>query len=112
MYTAASKPPLHHSETRDMMTPVSSGLNTRQEGAKRKYLLEHVRKSIGLTAQTKAGEDMQIGMVGLGRMGGNITVRLLRGGHEVIGHSRSSGDVQRAVAEGAGGASSLEDLVA
>jgi 6-phosphogluconate dehydrogenase len=54
---------------------------------------------------------MQIGMVGLGRMGGNMTVRLLRGGHEVIGYSRSSEAVERAVAEGAGGASSLEDLV-
>jgi 6-phosphogluconate dehydrogenase len=55
---------------------------------------------------------MQIGMVGLGRMGGNMTVRLVRGGHEVIGYSRSSDDVQRAVKEGAGGASSLEELVA
>ncbi len=50
-------------------------------------------------------------MVGLGRMGGNMTMRLLRGGHEVIGHSRSPDEVERVVKEGAAGASSLEDLV-
>jgi hypothetical protein len=54
---------------------------------------------------------MQIGMVGLGRMGGNMTVRLARGGHEVVGYSRSEDQVQSAIAQGALGASSLEEMV-
>ncbi len=54
---------------------------------------------------------MRIGMVGLGRMGGNMTVRLLRGDHEVVAFNRSPGPVEAAVAEGAIGADSLEDLV-
>ena len=31
---------------------------------------------------------MQLGMIGLGRMGGNMTTRLRRGGHEVVAHDR------------------------
>ncbi len=55
---------------------------------------------------------MQIGMVGLGRMGGNMALRLLRGGHRVVGYDRGA-EAVRAL-EGAGGAaaSSLDDLVA
>jgi 6-phosphogluconate dehydrogenase len=45
---------------------------------------------------------MRIGMVGLGRMGGNMAERLRRGGHEVLGYSRSKRS----------DASSLEDLTA
>jgi 6-phosphogluconate dehydrogenase len=55
---------------------------------------------------------MEIGMVGLGRMGGNMARRLLRGGHRVVGWDRSAsatGDLARA---GGTAASSLEDLVA
>ena len=55
---------------------------------------------------------MQLGMVGLGRMGGNMTARLLRGGHEVVAFARSQESVAAAAAEGATGASSLDDLVA
>jgi 6-phosphogluconate dehydrogenase len=55
---------------------------------------------------------MKIGMVGLGRMGGNMTRRLLHGGHEVVGYATSPGSIQEVVREGAGGAHSLEDLVA
>ena len=55
---------------------------------------------------------MRIGMVGLGRMGGNMTIRLLRGGHEVVGYARSRASIQAVVAEGAEGATSLEEVVA
>ncbi|MCY4545071.1 MAG: decarboxylating 6-phosphogluconate dehydrogenase [Gemmatimonadetes bacterium] len=55
---------------------------------------------------------MQLGMVGLGRMGGNMTRRLLRGGHEVVAYDRDSAAVGRAEQEGATGASTLRDLVA
>jgi 6-phosphogluconate dehydrogenase len=55
---------------------------------------------------------MKLGMVGLGRMGANMTTRLLLGGHEVVAFDFSAEAVQRAVAEGAIGAASLEELVA
>jgi 6-phosphogluconate dehydrogenase len=54
---------------------------------------------------------MKLGMVGLGRMGGNMTTRLLRAGHEVVAHARSASSVERAVAGGAEGAGSLAELV-
>ncbi|MDE1821479.1 MAG: decarboxylating 6-phosphogluconate dehydrogenase [Euryarchaeota archaeon] len=54
---------------------------------------------------------MQLGMIGLGKMGANMTVRLVRGGHEVVGYARTPATVQSVVDQGAKGASSLEDLV-
>lgn len=55
---------------------------------------------------------MQIGMVGLGKMGGNMTSRLLRGGHGVVVFDRNKDAISDAEADGAVGAASLEDLVA
>jgi len=55
---------------------------------------------------------MQLGMVGLGKMGANMTTRLVRGGHEVVAFDRSPDAVSTAVTHGAHGARSLEDLVA
>ncbi len=55
---------------------------------------------------------MKIGMVGLGRMGGNMTRRLLQGGHEVIGYARSTASIEAVVREGAEGADSVSKLVA
>jgi len=55
---------------------------------------------------------MEIGMIGLGRMGGNMATRLLHKGHRVIAFNRSPGPVQEKEAEGAKGAYSLEDFVA
>jgi 6-phosphogluconate dehydrogenase len=54
---------------------------------------------------------MQLGMVGLGRMGANMTRRLMRGGHQVVVSDLSSDAVKSLVGEGAAGSSSLEDLV-
>ena len=54
---------------------------------------------------------MQIGFVGLGRMGYNMTLRLLRGGHEVVAFNRSSDKVEEAARHGAKPAASLEALV-
>lgn len=54
---------------------------------------------------------MQLGMVGLGRMGGNMTRRLLRGGHEVVVYDHSGEAVGQAEQAGATGASTLHDLV-
>ena len=55
---------------------------------------------------------MEIGMIGLGRMGGNMVQRLLQGGHRVVGYARKKESVQAAVQHGAIGASSVADLVA
>ena len=55
---------------------------------------------------------MRLGMVGLGRMGGNMTVRLVRGGHEVVGYARHQEAIDHVVSEGAIGAGSLDDVVA
>ncbi|HEY8314747.1 MAG TPA: decarboxylating 6-phosphogluconate dehydrogenase [Candidatus Baltobacteraceae bacterium] len=53
---------------------------------------------------------MHIGMVGLGRMGANMTTRLLQGGHGVVAYDRSADAVKAAVSGGATGAGSLADL--
>ena len=55
---------------------------------------------------------MQIGMIGLGRMGANMARRLMRGGHQVVAYDRSPESVAAVVADGATGADSLEALVA
>lgn len=55
---------------------------------------------------------MDIGMVGLGRMGANMVQRLLGGGHRVVAYARTKATVDAIVEHGAEGASSLEDLVA
>ena len=54
---------------------------------------------------------MEIGMIGLGRMGGNMVQRLLKGGHRVVTYDRSAEAVSASQAEGAAGASSLEELI-
>ncbi|MCI4358310.1 MAG: decarboxylating 6-phosphogluconate dehydrogenase [Thermoplasmata archaeon] len=54
---------------------------------------------------------MQLGMVGLGRMGGNMTTRLVRGGHRVVGQARRQELIDAAVALGATGAATLPALV-
>jgi 6-phosphogluconate dehydrogenase len=55
---------------------------------------------------------MQIGMIGLGRMGGNMVRRLLKGGHECVVFDRSPEAVAALEQEGAAGASSLDEFVA
>ena len=55
---------------------------------------------------------MEIGFVGLGRMGLNMVTRLRRGGHKVVAFDRSADAVARAAAEGAVAAASLDALVA
>jgi 6-phosphogluconate dehydrogenase len=55
---------------------------------------------------------MEVGMIGLGRMGGNMAKRLLNGGHRVVAYDRVPEAVQGAVERGAAGADSVADLVA
>jgi 6-phosphogluconate dehydrogenase len=54
---------------------------------------------------------MQLGLVGLGRMGGNMARRLAAGGHEVVAWDRDAAAVGAAAGAGVTPASSLEDLV-
>src|SRR4030081_1586824 len=54
---------------------------------------------------------MQLGMVGLGRMGANMTRRLMRGGHTLVVSDRTPEVVKGIAGEGAVPSSSLEDLV-
>jgi 6-phosphogluconate dehydrogenase len=55
---------------------------------------------------------MQVGMIGLGRMGANMVRRLMRGGHECVVHDVSADAIAALEGEGATGAESMEDLVA
>jgi len=55
---------------------------------------------------------MQLGMIGLGRMGANMVRRLMRAGHECVVWDRSADTVRGLAAEGAAGAASLDDFVA
>src|SRR5579872_5517993 len=55
---------------------------------------------------------MQLGMIGLGRMGANMVRRLMRAGHECVVYDAFPTAVEALVKEGAVGASSLEDFAA
>ncbi|GAC1390088.1 MAG: decarboxylating 6-phosphogluconate dehydrogenase [Vulcanimicrobiaceae bacterium] len=55
---------------------------------------------------------MKLGMIGLGKMGANMTTRLIRGGHEVVAYDRSAEAVKSVAAGGAVGATSLQDVIA
>jgi 6-phosphogluconate dehydrogenase len=55
---------------------------------------------------------MQLGMIGLGRMGANMVRRLMRGGHQCVVYDRNPDAVKALVGEGAVGADSLEQLAA
>jgi 6-phosphogluconate dehydrogenase len=55
---------------------------------------------------------MQLAMIGLGRMGGNMARRLMRDGHQIVARDLFPEAVQRLVAEGATGSSDLRDMVA
>jgi 6-phosphogluconate dehydrogenase len=56
---------------------------------------------------------MELGMIGIGRMGANMAQRLLRAGHRVVGYARTASTVEKRVKEGAisSGATSLADVV-
>ena len=53
---------------------------------------------------------MQLGMIGLGKMGGNMAERIRLGGHQVVGFDFSAEAVAKLRASGNVGASSLEEL--
>ena len=53
---------------------------------------------------------MQLGMIGLGRMGANMVRRLMRGGHHCVVFDKNPENVEKLKSEGAAGASSLEEF--
>jgi 6-phosphogluconate dehydrogenase len=56
-------------------------------------------------------KPMQLGMIGLGRMGANLVRRLMRDGHHCVAYDRNPAVVKGLVGEGADGANSLEEFV-
>ena len=54
---------------------------------------------------------MQLGIIGLGRMGGNIARRLMRGDHEVVAYDRDQSIASALIEDGATQADSLIDLI-
>jgi 6-phosphogluconate dehydrogenase len=54
---------------------------------------------------------MELGVIGLGRMGSNMSQRLMEGGHSVVAYDRSAEAVREVAKAGAAGAGSLEELV-
>src|SRR5258708_19587478 len=55
---------------------------------------------------------MQLGMIGLGRMGANLVRRLMRDGHRCVAYDRTATVAKQLESEGAAGATSITDLVA
>ncbi|HET9480838.1 MAG TPA: NAD(P)-binding domain-containing protein, partial [Candidatus Polarisedimenticolia bacterium] len=55
---------------------------------------------------------MQLGFVGLGKMGLNMVQRLMGGGHDVVASARTAASIGKAEALGARGAPDLAELVA
>jgi 6-phosphogluconate dehydrogenase len=55
---------------------------------------------------------MQLGVIGLGRMGGNIVRRLMRSGHECVVFDQQAAPVEKLASEGAVGGRDLKDLIA
>ncbi|MCZ6790139.1 MAG: decarboxylating 6-phosphogluconate dehydrogenase [Chloroflexi bacterium] len=53
---------------------------------------------------------MELGMIGLGRMGGNMVQRLLQGGHRIVAYDANAEAIQTAVQQGAVSAASIADL--
>ena len=57
-------------------------------------------------------KPMQLGMIGLGRMGANLSRRLMRDGHRVVAYDHTAAHVKQLEGEGASGATTLEEFVA
>ena len=85
----------------------------RRAGARRPAFAPGARaaRGPGHVRPTDGGALMQLGMVGLGRMGANLTRRLMRDGHEVVVYDVNADSVQQLESEGSIGTGSLEDFV-
>src|SRR5665213_4439701 len=100
----------HHSNTTARPTPsfgITAASSAEHRSGPRRS--EYVRPSKGFE---KEGTQMQIGMIGLGRMGANMVRRLQRGGHQCVVFDKNQDNVRDMGKEGATGTTSLEDFVA
>ena len=68
-------------------------------------------REVGAPALQEKGNHMELGMIGLGRMGTNMVRRLLRAGHQCVVYDIHPEVVQALTKEKAVGAASLEDFV-
>src|SRR5467141_1388121 len=71
-------------------------------------VLERPTRASGLTIQ--GAVPMQLAIIGLGRMGGNMVRRLLQGGHELVVYDSSADAVEALVAKGVTAAKDLADV--
>src|SRR6185312_17443327 len=70
------------------------------------------RAAPGKLSPVVAGMDnMQIGMIGLGRMGANIARRLMRSGHGIVAYDQSTAAAAELAGDGAVAAKTIDDLV-
>jgi len=83
-----------------------------REGLVWNTLQEYCAKVRMVVLEREGAEKMQIGMIGLGRMGANMVQRLQYGGHQCVVFDRNQDNVRDSAKEGATGAASLEDFVA
>src|SRR5664279_5458588 len=75
-----------------------------------KYLIFSNRTSNRFSAFLKRGNHMELGMIGLGRMGSNMVQRLLRAGHQCVAFDVHPEAAQGLVKDGAVGAASIEEF--
>src|SRR5690606_28647938 len=88
----------------------SAGMKPAVEGWSRPWTRAGRTGAGGRRPET--GDGMQIGMMGLGRMGANMVRRLMRAGHECVVYDINADAVAALVKEGAVGTASMEDFVA
>src|SRR5262249_58225342 len=68
-------------------------------------------RALSRVQERTGGLIMQLGMIGLGRMGANIVRRLMRAGHECVVFDSNQGAVKELAASGAAGAATMEEFV-
>jgi len=108
-YCSGPAPPWWRRPTHSRATCWSCSAG-RFRGARTLFGTAAGRNAATVLQSTHGGEAMQIGMIGLGRMGANMVRRLLRGGHECVVFDRSPQAVAALVKEQAAGSASLAEL--
>src|SRR5207237_7108410 len=89
-----------------------AGGDSRRDRAALQGVRGHLRRGPCVVTGQDGVIAMQLGMIGIGRMGGNMTRRLMRGGHEVVVYSTAATSRDAFAKEtGAVAASSLDDLM-
>src|SRR5579871_6385665 len=69
------------------------------------------RLEMACATRVPGSTPMQIGMIGLGRMGGNMVRRLMKGGHQCVAFDHSASNVDKLAKEGATGSASLDQFI-